>query len=234
MKMMNSRKWNSCWDMGSWLPLGFLGIAMLSLPALVQADDDDTKGWFIPKNTVAKNFYGGVGIGYGKNDSPDSNQDGSVSSVSTDETDFNGGIFFGYQMNDNIAVQGGYRDLGKSEFKGDSDGSGDSWIAGPVKTVQEADGWELGIMGRWPISTRWYALGYIGWFWWENKETYYEGSYKSVSKDTGSDMTYALGFEFDHGLKDRIVYRFMGSHHEVGNDDYNINSAMASVIYRFP
>lgn len=47
-------------------------------------------------------------------------------------------------------------------------------------------------------------------------------------------MTYALGFEFDHGLKDRIVYRFMGSHHEVGNDDYNINSAMASVIYRFP
>ena len=198
-------------------------------------EDDDEKGWFIPKNTPAKNFYGGIGIGANRNDSPDSNQDGSVSGVSTDKNGMSSGVFFGYQINDNVAVEGGYQDLGKSEFNGTASGAGSSWtIAGPVKTKQEADGWELGVMGRWPVSQRWYALGYVGMYWWENKETYYESGFVSSIKETGSDLTYALGFEFDHGLKDRIVYRFMGSHHQVGNDDYNVNTASAQVIYRFP
>lgn len=201
------------------------------------ADNDDEKGWFIPKNTAAKNFYGGIGLGANRNDGPDTNQDGSVTGVNTDESDMTTGLFFGYQVNDNLAVQGGYQDLGESEFSGTADGSGISWTSmGSVRTKQEADGWELGIMGRWPVSERWYALGYIGMFWWENKETYYEGSVVTTATDSGNDVTYALGFEFDHGLKDRIVYRFMGSHHEVGigDDDYDINTASAAVIYRFP
>jgi len=188
-----------------------LSMSAFSGMALAADDDDDEKGWFIPKGTAAKNFYAGVGVGMAKNDSPDSNQDGSVTGVSTDESGVGTGVFFGYQVNDNVAVQGGYRDLGESEFEGTSSG-GPSWAAGPVKTDQEAEGWELGVMGRWPISSRWYALGFVGWFWWESKETYYESVGKSTVTESGSDMTYALGFEFDHGLKDRIVYRFMGSH----------------------
>ncbi len=202
--------------------------------AAVLADEDENgKGWFIPKNTAAKNFYMGVGVGGAKNNSPDSNQDGSVTGVSTDETGISSGLFFGYQFNDHVAVQGGHQDLGTSEFKGTSSG-GPSWAAGSVRTRQEADGWELGVMGRWPISSRWYALGYIGKLWWESKETYYESTGVSSVTERGSSTTYALGFEFDHGLKDRIVYRFMGSHHGVGDDNYDINGVSAAVIYRFP
>ena len=197
------------------------------------ADDDEEKGWFIPKGTPAKNFYGGAGIGIANNDAPDANQDGSVSGVDTEETGVGAGAFIGYQLFDKLAVQGGYRDLGNSEFTGTSSG-GPSWAAGPVKTKQEADGWELGVMGRWPISNRWYALGFVGWFWWESKETYFESIGTSSVTESGSDITYALGFEFDHGLKDRIVYRFMGSHHEVGNDNYDVTGVSAAVIYRFP
>lgn len=213
--------------------LALLSMLIFSGMALAVNEDDDEKGWLIPKGTLAKNFYGGVGVGMAKNDSPDSNQDGSVTGISTDETDVGKGVFFGYQLNENVAVQGGYHDFGDAEFTGTSSG-GPSWAAGPVKTTQEADGWELGVMGRWPVSSRWYALGFVGWFWWESKETYIESGFISTLKESGSDVTYALGFEFDHGLKDRIVYRFMGSHHEVGNDDYNVNSVSAAVIYRFP
>lgn len=204
---------------------------LVAAPAI--AADDEEKGWFVPANTPAKNFYVGVGVDVARNDYPDSNQDGSVTSVGTDESGVGSGLFVGYQVNDYVAVQGGYRDLGEAEFTGTSSG-GPSWAAGPVKAEHEADGWELGVMGRWPISARWHALGFVGMFWWESRETYYESGVKSELKESGSDMTYALGFEFDHGLKDRIVYRFMGSHHQVGNDDYDVNGVSAAVIYRFP
>ncbi len=214
------------------LPLALLLAATLAAGPTLAADDDDKDGAFIPANTAAKNFYGGVTLGNGDSDSPSSNQDGSVTGVTTDRRDVNSGVFVGYQITDNVAVQGGYRDLGQTDFRGVSDGSGDSWSAGPVRTLQEAEGWELGVMGRWPIAPRWYALGYVGVYWWENRETYTEGTFQSSYRASGSDATYALGFEFDHGLDERIVYRFMGSHHKV--DDYNINSVSASVVYRFP
>ena len=197
------------------------------------ADDDNDKGWFIPKNTPFKNVYIGAGVDIARNDYPGSNQDGSVSNASEDESGVGSGLFVGYQINDNLAIQGGHRDLGEADFRGTSSG-GPSWDAGPVRAKHEADGWELGVMGRWPISARWYALGFVGMFWWESKETFYESTGRSTVTESGSDATYALGFEFDHGLRDRIVYRFMGSHHSVGDDDYDVDSVSATVIYRFP
>ena len=223
------------------LPL-IAGLSLaICMPKLMAANSEEKEeesekpqiGWFIPANTPAKNFYVAFGVGFGDSDSPDSNQDGSVSNISDDETDRTLGFRVGYQINERYAVQGGYKDLGETDFRGDSTG-GPSWTAGPVRTEQDADGWELGILGRWPISQRWYALGFLGWYWWENNEKYTEGSFVSTVSQSGGDATVALGFEFDHGLKDRIVYRFMGSHHQVGDDNYDVNDVAAEVVYRFP
>jgi len=207
-------------------------IALVSLPLTAQADDDD-KALFIPSNSIAKNFYGGVALGYGDSNYPGSNQDGSVTGISDDKTDTVYALHAGYQFNDRVSVQAGYTDFGKPDFMGTSSG-GPSWSAGPVSATHDADGWELGVMGRWPIAPRWYALGYLGWMWWESKETFVEASGTSVVEESGSDATYALGFEYDIGLKDRVVYRFMGSHHEVGDIGYDINTATAEIVYRFP
>lgn len=196
-------------------------------------EDHDEMGWFVPANTPAKNFYGGVAIGYADIDYSDSNQDGSVTGISDDESDAASGFYFGYQANDYVAIQGAYRDLGESDFKGTSSG-GPSWDAGSVSADLEVDGWELGVLGRWPLSDRWYALGFIGMFWWESKETFVESTGVTVQKDSGSDATYALGLEYDVGKKDRVVYRFMGARHEVDDDEYDIDSASFEVIYRFP
>ncbi|MBI5460731.1 MAG: outer membrane beta-barrel protein [Gammaproteobacteria bacterium] len=215
---------------GLLLPLGVL----LASPGVVLAEDDnDAMGWFIPKDSAAKNVYGGVGVSMDNDDFPDSNQDGSVTGVGNDETGTGKQAFAGYQITDNVAVQGGYRDLGDSDFNGTSSG-GPSWSAGPVSASLDANGWELGVLGRWPITDRWYALGYLGWYWWETTETFVEGAFVSEDKNSGGDAAAALGLEYDIGLKDRIVYRFMGEHHRVDDSGYNINSAAAEIVYRFP
>jgi len=195
--------------------------------------DADSMGWFIPSGTPVKNVYGGVRAGLGDIDYPDSNQDGSVTGVSSDDDDVVSGLFAGYQINDYVAVEGGYRDLGESDFAGTSSG-GPSWEAGSVSANLDADGWELGVLGRWPISDRWYLLGYLGWFWWDSEETFVETSGVTVESDSGSDFSLAAGVEYDIGRSDRIVYRFMGAHQEVDDTSYDVNSASAEIVYRFP
>jgi hypothetical protein len=214
------------------LPLAI--VALASGTALGAEDDDKEMGWFIPKGTPAKNFYIGARAGIDSNDSPDSNQDGSVTGISKDETGRGKGLILGYQINDNVAIEGGYRKFAKSDFKGESDGSGGSWIKGSVRATHEASAWDLGVLGRWQIAPRWYALGYLGWSWWESKETFFEGAFVSKEQDSGGDAVYAIGLEYDVGLKDRVVYRFMGTHHRVDDSEYEINSATAEIIYRFP
>lgn len=215
-----------------WLVLLVAGA--LALPLESAADEhDESMGMFIPSNSAAKNFYGGIRLGFGRNDYPDSNQDGSVTGVTDDENDTVYGVFGGYQLNDDVSVQAGYHDLGESDFAGTSSG-GPSWEAGPVSALNEIDGWELGIQGRWPVADRWYAIGYVGWFWWESKETFVETSAITVETDSGSDVVYALGVEFDAGMRDRVVYRFMGAHQTADDFGYDVNSVSAEIVYRFP
>ncbi len=111
-------------------------------PQLATAEDgDDSMGWLVPGGTPARNFYGGVGVGVNDIDYPDSNQDGSVSNISDDDTDQFGSVFLGYQINDYVAVQGGYYDFGDSDFSGVSDGSGDSWTPVTVEMVEYLSDW---------------------------------------------------------------------------------------------
>lgn len=230
MSVSRSTLWRAALEIAALLVILFL----LAVAPTVAADDDSDRAFWIPSGTPAKNFYGTFGFGPSNSNYPDANQDGSVSRVTKDENEVVFNFNVGYQINDYVAVQGGYVDLGEADFGGVSDGSGDSWEAGIVSANLDADAWELGIMGRWPINDRWYALGFIGQSWWESTETYVEPSFTTVEKESGSDITYALGFEFDAGLKDRIVYRFMGSHHEVDTSSYDVNTATAEVVYRVP
>lgn len=211
----------------------FLLAIIFAYPPATIADDKEVANFWIPSNSMAKNFYGGLAVGYGDNHYPDSNQDGSVSGISDDNNDNVYHLYAGYQINDTFSVQAGYSDLGHADFRGTSSG-GPSWAAGPVSATHDADGWELGVMGRWPIAPRWYAIGYLGWMWWESKETFVETSGTTVIYESGGDASYAVGFEFDIGLKGRIVYRFIGSHREVGDLGYNVNTATAEIVYRFP
>ncbi len=216
------------------LPLCFAAALLLGPSHAVAEDGGDGPGWFVPAGTPANNFYAGAGIGYGDIDYPDSNQDGSVTGVSTDDSDTVFNFYGGYQINDTVSVQGGYHDFGESDFAGVSDGSGDSWVAGDVSATLDSDGWELAVLGRWPIGNRWYLLGQLGWLWWDSTETFVENGVVSTESSSGSDFSYGAGLEYDVGLNERIVYRFMGTHHEVDNDGYDVKALRADIVYRFP
>lgn len=69
----------------AWL-LTVLWLACLSTAAAAD-DRDNTAGLFVPSNSAAKNLYGGISVGLGNNDYPDSNQDGSVTGISDDTSD---------------------------------------------------------------------------------------------------------------------------------------------------
>ena len=52
----------------------------------------------------------------------DSNQDGSVTGVSEDNSDSVYSFFAGYQLSEYLAIEGGYTDFGESTFAGTSSG----------------------------------------------------------------------------------------------------------------
>lgn len=231
MSRATGRCHKSRWQYALLLPLSV--VALSSGDALAKDDEDKGAGWFVPQGTPLKNFYVGGRLAVDKSNFPASNQDGSVTGVTTERTGTGSGVFAGYQMNEYVSVEGGYRSFGKSDFKGTSSG-GPSWSAGPVQATNDASAWDLGVWGRWPIAPRWYALGYVGWSAWKSKETFVEGSFVSVQEDSGGDAAFAIGLEYDVGLKDRFVYRFTGTNHKIDDSSYKINSLAAELVYRFP
>lgn len=208
----------------------YLAISLAASSLIAQG----AMGTIIPESP-AKGLYAKAEIGVGNNsDLKTSWDDGSLSNENTDEMAPVYKIVGGYQINPYVSAEGSYRNLGEYEMSATSDGSGDSWTAGNVSGTQEADGWALSVTGRWPISERWALVGTIGWFWWESEETYNENGFISGSKETGSDVTFSGGVEFDPGIKDRIVYTAELGHNRVGDDNLDVISGFAGILYRFP
>lgn len=191
-------------------------------------------GTIVPESP-AKGLYGGVSAGVGNNmDLEDSWDDGSLSGRDMDVVDPAYKLVAGYLINPFVSVEGSYRNLGKHSMSAVSDGSGNSWTVGPVSGEQEADGWALSVTGRWPISERWALFGTFGWFWWESTEKYNESGFTSEVKETGNDVTFSGGFEFDPGNKDRVVLTAELGHQRVGDDNLDVLSGFAGLLYRFP
>ncbi len=208
----------------------------LILAVCVTTWEPATAAWktIVPESN-AKGMYGKVSVGGGYNtDLKDSWDDGSLSNQDSDMLSPVYKVVAGYEISPNVSAEAAYHDLGKFKMSAESDGTGNSWAFGDISGEQEADGWSLSVTGRWPISERWTLVGTMGWFWWESKETYNEGGFISSSNESGSDVTFTGGLEFDHGHKDRIVYTAELGHNRVGDDSLDVISGFLGVLYRFP
>jgi len=209
------------------------GLIVLLYISMV-ATSTATEGWYVPESS-AKGTFGSVTVGAAHNhDLKHAWDDGSISNTKTDVTDPAIKLTGGYQVNQYLAVQAAYHYLGKHTMSATSDGSGNSWDAGPVSGEQEAEGWSMSVSGRLPISERWTFVGTIGWLWWTSEERYNESGALSSIKEEGGDFTMSGHFEFDHGLRDRIVYVAGLDHQRVGDDNYDITTGFAGVLYIFP
>lgn len=212
-----------------------LAVSAILLPGLALQATYAGVGPIIPESP-AHGLYGKVEVGAGiNNDLKDSWDDGSLSGRKTEATDTAYRLAVGYPVTSYVSVEGAYRNLGKYSLSGMSDGTGYSWSGpGPISGTQEAQAWALSITGRWPISERWTLYGTFGWSFWESEEYYNESGFLSSSNESGSDATFSGGVEFDHGLKDRIVYTAGVGHDRVGDDNLDVISGFAGILYRLP
>lgn len=105
--------------------------------------------------------------------------------TSCDDEDTGWKLLAGYELNDNIAFEGGWVDLGKYS------------ASGPGGTfAQESDGIFMNVKGTLPINESFGVFAKLGVLFWEND---YSGSIATalgISDDDGTDAIFGLGAQY--------------------------------------
>jgi OOP family OmpA-OmpF porin len=101
----------------------------------------------------------GVGVSQGKFKSSDFSLDDSEIHESDSESDTAYKLIVGYKFNKNFAVEGGYTNLGKFDYKYTGTGS----LAGDTGKVKyDADAWHVSAVGILPFAERFSLFGKLG------------------------------------------------------------------------
>lgn len=218
-----------------------LATACLSMP-IAQASDEDDKDRRaaapLPGSSAERDgrrFYAGVALGNGYNsDFVAANDDGSLGAIRADKSDAAWQIHVGWQINDYFSLEAGHVDLGKVHFDANADGTGISWAGpGAVSTDLEADGWYGGLRGEMPMGERWKLFLSLSWFRWHSKETFVDNGFVSTDEESGGDMRYGTGAEFDIGQHDKWVLRAEMNRTKVDNDEDAVTTATVGMTRRF-
>jgi len=169
-------------------------------------------------------WYAGAGLGQSKAKDVCSFAPG----ISCDDTDTATKIFGGYKLNQNFAVELAYADLGKASL-GIPGASGD----------YKATTWDILAVGILPINQQFSVLGKIGVANWSVDANYnltLAGLGSGSLSASGSDITYALGVQYD--FSDKVGLRGVWQHYSnVGDDNTTGKSDVevigASVLFNF-
>lgn len=137
-----------------------------------------SSGAFAQAKNAETGFYIGASAGQSKVDC------GDVSPFSCDDTDTAYKIFGGYKFNRNLAVEGGYAQLGEASVSGFG-----------LSLTAEATAWDLAAVGSLPLGNNFSLFGKVG---------LYSGEIEVSSnvpggngKKTTSNLTYGFGAQFD-------------------------------------
>ncbi|MDO8770031.1 MAG: outer membrane beta-barrel protein [Burkholderiaceae bacterium] len=108
-------------------------------------------------------FYGGAGVGKTRAMVDDEAVAARLrangvapTNISVDESDTTFKAFAGYQFNRYLAVEAGYFNLGNSGF------TATTAPAGTYSNQLKIDGVNADVVGTWPLTDRWSALGRVG------------------------------------------------------------------------
>jgi hypothetical protein len=160
----------------------------------------------------------------------DLNFDQSVSGTKTQDTDSALRIAIGYGFSEYFTIEFGHLDLGQVTAQGTSDGSGGYWADGPVRYTAESRGYDLGAVGRLPISESLWIVGRAGVLMWTLTTAAQDSTGSGKREYGGSDAFLGLGLE----LRLSPAVSFRGDYTRYAVDYLDINAASASVILRLP
>jgi Outer membrane protein beta-barrel domain len=222
-----------------WLSLALLGMT-LSAQAADQksADEDRDRGAAVlagSESRLKSGPYVGAALGMGRNsDFIAANNDGSLNNINADKTDRALQLRLGWQFNDYFAIEAGYLDLGHAHFEAQSDGTGYSWAGpGQADTDVEADGWYGGVRGSMPLSDRWTAFLSLSWYQWKTTETFVDNGFVSTDKNSGGDVRYGAGLQYDLGAKDYWVVDMEVAKTDVDDDGDGVATATLGMSRKF-
>ena len=173
-----------------------------------------------------QNWYLGAGIGQSK--AKDACTEVSPYGVPCDDTDTATKIFGGYTINQNFAVELAYADLGKAS----------AGIPG-VSLEWKATTWDILAVGIIPINRQFSVLGKVGIASWSldaNLNLSGVGLGSASESASGSDVTYALGVQYDFSNKVGLRgewqhYSNIGDENTTGQSDVEVIGA--SVLFSF-
>ncbi len=163
----------------------------------------------------AGDTYAGVSIG---NASPDSS--GFDSAIGWK-------IFGGYELNEILAVEGGYVSFGEM------DGPVIPVIVGTnivnVSTSAEPTGFELAAVGNFPINSQFSVFGKVGLLAWDFKVTASALGQSASESTTGTDVFYGVGGQYE--ISGNLAVRASWERYTI--EDGDIDFLSASAVFGF-
>jgi len=137
----------------------------------------------------AQQAYFGASVG-----SSDMDEDvavGLITSGTVDGKDSGFKLVGGYRVNENFAFEIAYVDLGTARYAGD-------WFGSPVINGRlEIYGMNIAALGMVPVQSNFRLLGKFGLYAWEADARDITGGFPFAGSQTGSDMFFGVGVEFD-------------------------------------
>ncbi|MGH8481812.1 MAG: outer membrane beta-barrel protein [Nevskiaceae bacterium] len=121
--------------------------------------------------------------------------DGSFTSSSSEDGSTGHREFIGFGGNEHFTFEVGHWDFGAATFKGESNGCC-FYPAGPVALTSATRGFDLGVIGRAPLSKSLGIIARAGMLLWRVDVDVQIGSDSGTAHDNGSDAMYGLGVEY--------------------------------------
>lgn len=148
-------------------------------------------------------FYGGIGVGAAKTGigkRPLGITNATATSLSRDDNDIGGKLFFGYRLDPYWAAEAGYVDLGKTSAKRTMSAPG----IGSISMNSSNNGWFVDLVGRMPIGNGFSLIGKVGQIYSENRKQLSAGGAVSLAPGTASsykerefNWKYGAGAEYE-------------------------------------
>lgn len=206
----------------------FLGWLVLVTAANQHATADDSRGWYVGGN------YGSSYSVIDENEIVDDllSSGFTTTEFDTDERDTGYRIFAGYQLNPFFALEGGYFDLGRFDFKATT------LPAGTLDGRIEIEGFNLDLVGTMPLTERFSILGRIGAQRAEAKDRFRGTGSVNIfnpnpeATDTNLKAGLGLQYSISPSLDVRLEAERYRINDAVGNRG-DIDMLSAGLVYRF-
>lgn len=214
-----------------------IGLVATALSPLTFAQDNKTPSGGFDFRAEPPHWY--IGGNYGRTtESVDKGEvanniiDGGLTYIDEDESDRGYKLFVGYQFNQYVAVEAGYADLGDFTVEVNR-APGAGTLAGEANYK----GYNLDLVGTWPLTPRLSAFGRVGAFHYETEESFTGTQSVAASlvrddKDTGYKFGAGLEYSFTERLSARIEAERYRIEDLIG-DHGSVNLYSVGLVYRF-